>query len=104
MESSYVLDSRLRGNDTLGLARLGNGRLLHSAKMVRERSLRSAGEAMSALGDMLAEEGLAGQDLCWPRRRSILLAVGFRRRTTAGQPIRWSTNIHYAGERLPPRF
>jgi len=32
MESSYVLDSRLCGNDTLGLARLGNGRLLQSAK------------------------------------------------------------------------
>jgi len=34
MESSYVLDSRLRGNDTLGLAPLGNGRLLHSVKML----------------------------------------------------------------------
>ena len=33
MESSYVLDSRLRGNDTLGLARLGNNRLLHSVKV-----------------------------------------------------------------------
>jgi len=28
----YFLDSRLRGNDTLGLARQENGRLLHSAK------------------------------------------------------------------------
>ena len=35
MEFSYVLDSRLRGNDTLGLARQENGRLLHSAKMLR---------------------------------------------------------------------
>jgi len=34
MESSYVLDSRLRGNDTLGFARPGNGRLLPSAKML----------------------------------------------------------------------
>ena len=31
----YFLDSRLRGNDTLGLARQENGRLLHSAKMLR---------------------------------------------------------------------
>ena len=30
----YFLDSRLRGNDTLGLARPENGRLLHSAKML----------------------------------------------------------------------
>jgi len=29
-----VLDSRLRGNDTLGLARQGNGRLLHSANLM----------------------------------------------------------------------
>jgi len=29
-----MLDSRLRGNDTLGLARPGNDRLLHSAKML----------------------------------------------------------------------
>jgi len=34
MKSSYVLDCRLRGKDTLGLARLGKGRLLHSAKML----------------------------------------------------------------------
>ena len=33
MESSYVLNSHLRGNDTLGLARLGNNRLLHSVKV-----------------------------------------------------------------------
>ena len=30
----YLLDSRLCGNDTLGLARQGRGRLLHSAKML----------------------------------------------------------------------
>ena len=30
----YFLDSRLRGNDTLGLARQENGRLFHSAKML----------------------------------------------------------------------
>jgi len=35
MESSYGLDCRLRGNDTLGLARLGNGRWLQSAKMLQ---------------------------------------------------------------------
>ena len=29
-----MLDSRLRGNDTLSLARQGRGRLLHSAKML----------------------------------------------------------------------
>jgi len=34
MQSSYVLDSRLCGKDTLGLARQGKGRLLHSAKML----------------------------------------------------------------------
>ena len=33
MDFSYFLDSRLRGNDTLGLARQGRGKLLHSAKM-----------------------------------------------------------------------
>ena len=32
----YFLDSRLRGNDTLGLARRGRGHLLHSATMLRE--------------------------------------------------------------------
>ena len=31
---SSFLDSRLRGNDTLGLARQGNGRLLHSANLM----------------------------------------------------------------------
>jgi len=31
------LDSRLRGNDTLGLARLEKGRLLHSAKMLQKK-------------------------------------------------------------------
>ena len=31
----YFLDSRLCGNDTLGLARQENGELLHSAKMLR---------------------------------------------------------------------
>jgi len=30
-----MLDSRLRGNDTLGFARPGNDRLLHSAKMLQ---------------------------------------------------------------------
>ena len=33
MEFSYVLDSRLRGNDTLALARRRGG-LLHAAKML----------------------------------------------------------------------
>jgi hypothetical protein len=33
-EFSYVLDSRLRGNDTRDLARQGRGGLLHSAKML----------------------------------------------------------------------
>ena len=31
----YFLDSRFRGNDTLGLARQENGRLRHSAKMLQ---------------------------------------------------------------------
>ena len=34
MESSYVLGARLRGNDTLGLARQGRGGLFHSGKML----------------------------------------------------------------------
>jgi len=34
MQFSYFLDSRLRGNDTLGLVRQENGRLLHWAKML----------------------------------------------------------------------
>ena len=34
MESSYVLDSRFRGNDTLDLARQENDGLLHSAKVL----------------------------------------------------------------------
>jgi len=32
----YFLDSRLRGNDTLGLTRRGRGQLLHSAKMLHK--------------------------------------------------------------------
>jgi len=41
---SYFLDSRLRGNDTLGLARLGRGRLLHSAKMLRKYLAKNSGK------------------------------------------------------------
>ena len=35
MESSYVLDSRFRGNDTPGLACRRRGELLHSAKVLQ---------------------------------------------------------------------
>ena len=50
MESSYVLDSRLRGNDTLGLARLGNNRLLHSVKVFLLLQGAIGGAVMPAVG------------------------------------------------------
>jgi len=44
-ELRYFLDSRFPGNDTLGLARPGSERLLHSAKLLR----------FSQIGNIFAE-------------------------------------------------
>ena len=44
------LDSRLRGNDTLGLARPGRGELLHSAKMLPLALFRFAARLWAGFG------------------------------------------------------